>query len=222
MTAHADALAQAAIDFLDEIALAMERKWGINRLPRLVAPDLAIRFRAQQDRLNEALASNRPDAIRVQAEAMARAWSALDHAASAAGASPLVPEVWEAVLPCTGEVIAIVHTQEEASAIARERKGAVWTLEEVARAIEAFGDQVRAVKRAFPGAEVTAVRPSRLNIGTIGQKPANDSFSATARRGNGRRRQKTNLWPSGFEIAGSSLSDPAQDIDWEKGDDIPF
>ncbi|MFN3349081.1 hypothetical protein [Pseudorhodoplanes sp.] len=222
MTAHADVLAQAAIDFLDEIALAMERKWGINRLPRLVAPDLAIRFRAQQDRLNEALASGRADAIKIQAEAMARAWSALDKAASAAGANPLAPEIWECVLPSTGEVIAIVRTHEEASAIARERKGAVWTLEEVARAVEAFGDQVRAVKRAFPGAEVTAVRSPRLNIGTIGQKPAKDSFSATARRGNGRRRQKTNLWPSGFEIAGSSSADLARDIDWEKGDDIPF
>lgn len=218
MTAHADALAQAAIDFLDEIALAMERKWGIDRLPRLVAPDLAMRFHAQQDRLNEALGSNRFDAIRVQAEAMARAWSALDQAASAAGANPLAPEVWETVLPETGEVIAIVRTQEEASAIARERKGAVWTLGEVARAVEAFGDQVRAVKRAFPGAEVTAVRSPRLNIGAIGQKPARDSFSAPARRGSGRRRRKTNLWPSG--TANSPRC--ASGFDWEKGDDIPF
>jgi len=222
MNADTTIFAQAAIDCLDEIAITMERKWGIDRLPRLVDPALAVRFRAQADKLNEALASGRPDAIKAQAEAMARAWSALDKAANASGAEPLAAHVWETMLPTTGEVIAIVRTQEEASAIARERKGAVWTLEEVARAIEAFGEQVRAVKRAFPGEEVTGVRPSKLNIGATGQKPAADSFSEPARRGGGRRRQKTNLWPSGFEIGGSSLPARAKHYDWEKGDDIPF
>jgi hypothetical protein len=222
MNADTTVLAQAAIDLLDKIANTMERKWGIDRLPHLVDPALASRFHAQAYKLNQAIASGRPDAIKIQAEAMARAWSALDKAANANGAEPLAAHVWEAMLPTTGEVIAIVRTQEEASAIARERKGAVWTLEEVARAIEAFGEQVRAVKRAFPGAEVMGARPSKLNIGAMGQKPAAGSFSDMSRRGGSRRRKKTNLWPSGLEIAGSSLADNAKHYDWEKGDDIPL
>jgi hypothetical protein len=223
MTALApSALAQATVDWLDEITRAMERKWGIDRLPRLVDPALAVRFRAQADKLNEAIASSRPDAIKAQAEAMARAWSALDKAATAAGARPLDGEVWETRLPSSGAVVAIVRTAEEAHAIARDRDGAVFTLEEVAHALDAFGEQVRAVKRAFPGAEVTGVRPSKLNIGAAGQKPAADSFSEPARRGGSRRRQKTNLWPSGLEIGGSSLPARAKHYDWEKGDDIPF
>ncbi|HZT24121.1 MAG TPA: hypothetical protein VFA57_00340 [Pseudolabrys sp.] len=216
------ALARAAIDWLDEIALAMERKWGIDRLPRLVPPDLALRFRAQQDRLDDALASGRDDAIRVQAEAMARAWSALDQAASAAGAQPLSPAVWETVIPSTGEIVAIVRTADEAAAVAKDRAGAVWTLDEVARALDAFGDQVRAIKRAFPRAEVTAVRSPGLNIGTFGQKQGKDSFSAPARKGGSGRGRKKNLWPSELKIGGTSLAARADDFDWERGDDIPF
>jgi hypothetical protein len=223
MTALApSALAQATVDWLDEITRAMERKWGIDRLPRLVDPALAVRFRAQADKLNEAIASGRPDAIKAQAEAMARAWSALDKAATAAGARPLDGDVWETRLPSSGAVVAIVRTADEAHAIARDRDGTVFTLEEVAHALDAFGEQVRAVKRAFPGAEVTGVRPSKLNIGAPGQKPGKDSLSASVRRVNGRRRQKTNLWPSGLEIGGSSLAARAKHYDWEKGDDIPF
>lgn len=222
MTPDTDALAQAAVDWLDEVALAMERKWGIDRLLRLVDPALAVRFRAQKERLDEALASGRADAIKAQAEAMARAWSALDQAATAAGAQPLKAEVWETRLPSSGTVVAIVRTAEEAYAIARERDGAVFTLDEVAHALDAFGEQVRAIKRAFPGAEVTAVRSSGLNIGTSGQKPGKDSFSAPARKVGSGRRRKTNLWPSGSEIGGSSLAARAKEFDWERGDDIPF
>lgn len=221
MTADTDALAKAAIDWLDEVALAMERKWGIDRLPRLVDPALAVRFRAQTERLDEALASGRADAIKAQAEAMARAWSALDQAATAAGAQPLSPAVWETVIPSTGEIVAIVRTADEAAAIAKDRAGAVWTLDEVARAIDALGAKAREVKHAFPGATVTAVRPAGLNIGFSGQKSAEERIEAQARRSPSRRRRK------GVHGFYSALLQPApsvrvDDFDWERGDDIPF
>ena len=101
---------------------------------------------------------------------MLRAWNALDAAAITGGWKPLAPTVWETVLPETGEVIAIVRDSDEALALAKERKGSVWTLAEVAIAIEAFGDTACATKEAFPGAEVTAVRPegttAKLAIGS--------------------------------------------------------
>jgi hypothetical protein len=170
----ADRYARVALECLDEIALAMERKWGVGRLPRLVDPALAAKFDAQRDKLNDAIHSERQDAIAAQAAAMERAWKALDAAAAAKGAQPLSPNVWEATTPA-GEVIAIVRTPEEATLIARERKGAVWTVAEVAIALDAFGDHVRAVKEKFPGANVTAVRPASLNIGSsapTNSKPA--------------------------------------------------
>jgi hypothetical protein len=210
-------LAHAAIDCLDEIAITMERKWGIDRLPKLVDPALAVRFRAQADKLNEALASGRADAIKVQAEAMTRAWSALDKAATATGAQPLKAEIWETRLP-SGAVVAIVRTAEEAHAIARDRNGAVWTLAEVALAIDAFGEKVREVKRTFPGATIAAVRPAGLNIGSAAQKSARKPVSAQASQTRGRRQKGV----SGFYLPPQRGSGHADDYDWTRGDDIPF
>ena len=215
----ADRFAQAAIARLDEVAHAMERKWGIDRLPKLVDPALAARFQAQREKLDEALRSQRPDAIATQAAAMERAWKALDAAALADGRAPLAPEIWETVIPSTGEIVAIVRTAEEASAVARERNGAVYTLAEVAVAIDAFGDQVRAVKAAFPGASVTAVRPASLPICSREAKGAGVPP--------GRKRTRRSAGAAGFFAplpeASSSKPVPAKaGIDWERGDEIPF
>jgi hypothetical protein len=71
-------------------------------------------------------------------------------------------------------------------------------------------------------------RPCRIRAAAgaqcraIGQKPAKDSFSAPARKVGSGRRRKTNLWPSGSKIGGSSLAARAKEFDWERGDDIPF
>jgi hypothetical protein len=217
----ADRFARAAIDRLDEIAHAMERKWGVDRLPKLVDASLASRFRAQGEKLNEALRSERPDAIAAQASAMERAWQALDAAAIATGAEPLAPTVWETALPSTGEVIAVVRTAEEASAIARDRSGAVYTLAEVAVALDAFGDQVRAVKATFPGASVTAVRSRELSVGSAASERAEESRRRVGRSPKPRARKP----PVGFQNAFAPLPgvQPRSDgFDWERGDDIPF
>jgi len=218
----ADRFARAAVDRLDEIAHAMERKWGVDRLPKLVDPALASRFRAQGEKLNDALRSERPDAIAAQAAAMERAWAALDATAIAAGAEPLTPTVWETVLPSTGEVIAIVRTVDEASAVARDRNGAVYTLAEVAVAIDAFGDQVRAVKATFPGASVTAVRSRELNIGSAASELAEESrrrFGRSPTRARPRKRSAA-LQNAFAPLPGIQ---PRNDgFDWDRGDDIPF
>lgn len=220
-----EALAQASLDRLDAVAVAAERRWGVDRLPKLVPADLAVRFRSQAERLDEAIRSRRHEAVSVQAEAMLRAWSALDTAATKAGWQPLSPTVWEAVLPNTGEVIAIVRDADEAGLIAKDRGGAVWTLDEVAIAIEAFGDGVRAAKRAFPGAEVTAVRPSSLSIGSGPPVAAADREAKPSRPQPARNRRRR---PAGFSgvhapLLGSKAAfSNLPPIDWDRGDDIPF
>ena len=83
------------VEDVDQVALAMERKWGIDRLRLLVPVELRARFDAQKDRLDQAIASNLEDHVRVQAQGMVRAWEAVDRAAVDAGNSPLCPEVWE-------------------------------------------------------------------------------------------------------------------------------
>ena len=221
-----DALAQASLGRLDAVAVAAERRWGVDRLPKLVPADLAIRFRSQAERLDEAVRSNRHEAVAVQAEAMLRAWSALDAAAVKAGWEPLSPNVWEAVLPTTGEVVAIVRDADEAGLIMKDRGGAVWTLEEIAIAIEAFGDGVRAAKRAFPGAEVTAVRPSSLPIGSGPPVAAADRQTSQPRPQPARNRRRRSAAFSGVHapLLGQRPASPSNlpPIDWDRGDDIPF
>jgi hypothetical protein len=61
------------------------------------------------------------------------------------------------VLPSFGEVVSIVRTEAEAHHVARECE--VWTLAEVGVLIERMGEEVRKVRRMFPGAAVVDVRP---------------------------------------------------------------
>lgn len=224
------ALANASLERLDELASSMERRWGVGRLPKLVDAALAVRFASQRDRLDEAIRIDDPAAVAVQAEATIRAWRALDADATKAGWTHLDASIWEATLPESGEVIAIVRDTAEASKVAKSRvgKATVWTLAEVAVAIEAFGAAVRATKAAFPGAEVKAVRPASLNIGAVEQKPAQDG------RWQGRRyppSRKAISAASGFHappgvdpktrhkpVAPSNLPPGF----WERGDDVPF
>jgi len=200
-------LAKASLDRLDAVASAMERKWGIDRLPKLVDAPLAVRFRRQAERLDEAIRSDVSAAASAQAEAMLRAWNALDAAALAGGWKPLSPTIWETVLPETGEVIAIVRDADEAFALAKERKGAVWTL-----------------------AEVTAVRPAgttaKLAIGSAAPVVATERETKPARKLPARNRRSRS---AGFAGLYAPLLDSRPEIpsskppiDWERGDDIPF
>ena len=117
---------KAILDGVDAIARQMERKWGVGRLRLLVDDALRIKFDAQKAKLDAAIAADQETYIRAQAEGMRRAWLALDRAATEDGAQPLAPEVWECVLPASGEVVSIVRTEAEAHHVARD--GEVWTL----------------------------------------------------------------------------------------------
>jgi len=154
--APSDYVIRSILDGLDSVAVEMERKWGVGRLRLLVNDLLRARFDAQKDKLDAAIESDREPLIRVQAEGTRRAWEVLDKSATDAGHQPLSPEVWECVLPSSGEVISIVRTEAEAHHVARECR--VFTVEEIARLIDGLPDAVLEAKRVFPGATVTAVR----------------------------------------------------------------
>ena len=147
---------QAMVEGLDQAALAMERKWGVGRLRLLVSDLLRARFDDQKGRLDQAIAGNHEGYVRIHADGMRRAWEALDRSAREAGEVPLAPEVWECVLPDTGEIVSLVRTEAEAHHVARE--GLVFTVAEIATLIAGLGDAVREAKKQFPGASVTAIR----------------------------------------------------------------
>lgn len=154
---------RAIVDGLDQVAHAMERKWGIGRLRLLVGDLLRAKFDAQKDKLDAAIESGRETYVRAHAEGMRRAWQFLDKAAAEAGHKPLSPEVWECVLPTSGEVVAIVRTEAEAHHVCREAR--VFTLSEIARVIEALGDIVLETKRVFPGAAIARIGKPEIDWG---------------------------------------------------------
>ena len=102
-----------------KIARTMERRWGIGRLPLLVDPNCACGSIASARSSTSLSAADKAHAIVVQAKGMSRAWQALDAAATAAGAEPLAPEIWECQLPTGGKVVAIVRTSAEARRVAQ-------------------------------------------------------------------------------------------------------
>ena len=147
---------QAMVEGLDQVAIAMERKWGVGRLRLLVSDLLRAKFDEQKDRLDQAIAGNHEAFVRIHVDGMRRAWEALDRSAREAGETPLAPQVWECVLPDTGEIVSLVRTEAEAHHVARE--GRVFTLAEIATLIAGLGDAVLEAKKQFPGAAVTAIR----------------------------------------------------------------
>ncbi len=154
---------QEAIDSVDLIAIAMERKWGADRLRCLVSEDLRTKFDSQRLKTNKAIWHGELDDVIRETRRMQSAWRTLDKAATDIGAKGLAATVWEVSLP-DGLVIQIVRESDQAnlqaaSEAAAGRKVAVYTLEEVGRILAKFPTLYQ-TKSTFPGAEVTQVRMS--------------------------------------------------------------
>jgi hypothetical protein len=166
-------LATAAMERLDHVARQIEHKWGVDRLERLVPPELRVRFERQRDLLRQAMLTGEANVVAAQAEGMSRAWQALDKAATAGGAEPLAVTVWECRSPDTGGVIALVRTGAEARLVAKGRE--VWMLEEVALLIERLGKSFRQARAAFPGAQLVDLRPAEAGHGQQPRREGRDS-----------------------------------------------
>lgn len=159
---------EVACDFamapFDTAARAMERKWGINRLEGLVSPETAARYGSALGKMNAAMDTGDPAETAARVAVCVRGLAALDAEATAAGHQPIVPDAWE--FQIDGNTCALLRDDAAWPAYSAARPGVrVYTMREVANALEAYGQTVAAVKDAFPGSVVTAVRkPTALEI----------------------------------------------------------
>jgi hypothetical protein len=150
---------RAYIDEADQMAMAMETKWGAGRLRLLAPPEMREKFDRQRYLLNAAIRHGDLEAVRREAKRMVTAWLALNKTATTAGKPAISPLVWEVAL-ADGTVAAIVPSDDHARAVVAEGRAAVvYTLDEIARFLSAYPDVAKA-KLTFPGAEVTAIRKS--------------------------------------------------------------
>ena len=161
----------------DEAFRAMEAKWGVARLERLVSRGTLENYRRGWLAYREALAGD-IDALERIAPKMVQALGYMDAEATAAGHQPLSVDRWEAATN-DGRVLVLVRTQAEAHAIAREPRGdgeperIVWTLDECARVLPTY-NAVDAIKAAFPGAEVARVSGVQSREGAVHDWVTND------------------------------------------------
>lgn len=154
----------AALDGLDDTANSMERKWGLGRLRLVVGDELRAKFDRQSAILDKFLWSPESDRQTIidKIQAMKRAWIALDQTATQSGYEPRPPALVECPLPGGG--VAVIAWEGVATALlndyAKGRAAVVYTIEEIGRMIEA-ARPIMAIKEAFPGAKVEAIRVKR-------------------------------------------------------------
>lgn len=146
---------------LDEVVSTYERKWGVDRLPRLVTPETAARFQHWADKLNIAIEHGGSDVAEL-AGIVERGWKAMDAEATARGSFPLPPACYSVDLRLQGlGIVEIAIDQAHATALIWQARNegrtvAVWTLAEVGTVLVLHG-VAHAAKEAFPGAVVAAL-----------------------------------------------------------------
>lgn len=152
---------EAACDFalgpFDTAARNMERRWGVNRLEGLVSPETAARYGSAIGKLNAAMEANDPAEVATRAGVCIRGMAAMDAEATAAGHQPIPPAAQE--IEVDGKLCAVMWDAAQWPVYAALRPGVrTYSPQEVANALAAYGGTVAAIKDAFPGATVTAVR----------------------------------------------------------------
>lgn len=146
----------------DRVAIEMERKWGVDRLPELVAPEMAAKYGSAMSKLNQAIEANDVEQVVLRASVCIRGLQAMDRAAEEAGAKPAPADVW--LFQADGREYAVLRDDAAWPSVLQDRPGCVVLTErEVVMAVERFvqtrlGETVVAVKQAFPGAAVSGVR----------------------------------------------------------------
>jgi hypothetical protein len=142
----------------DAAVREMDKRWGVDRLPELVSVESAAKWGKAMAGLNAAIDAQDPDKVKFWVEICLRGLTAMDAEAVSLGRPVSDPMIWEHEYE--GQVYGIIEDGREWPAAYAKRPGiAIHTMREVAVALhEHRNGLVNAVKLAFPGAEVKAVR----------------------------------------------------------------
>lgn len=128
-----------------------DRKWGRDRLKRLVGSEMTGKFASAMERYTAARRSGNLTELEHRADVVKRGYAAMDKAAIAAGHEPLPPNVWEAVDE-VGNRFVFVNDSEAIPQLSEEitAGAAVWHLGEVIKVMKFAGlDWANQIKREF-------------------------------------------------------------------------
>ena len=148
----------------DKAVREMDKRWGVDRLPELVSVESAAKWGKAVAGLNGAIDAQDPDKVKFWVEVCLRGLAAMDAEAVRLGRPLSDPMIWEHEYE--GTVYGIIEDGREWPAAYAKRPGiAIHTMREVAVALHAHRNGlVDAVKLAFPGAEVKAVRRPKADL----------------------------------------------------------
>lgn len=156
----ADIQCDYAIGPMDRVAVEMDRKWGIDRLPELVSPETATKFGTAMAQMNAALDAKDPELATHKAGVVMRGLRAMDAEAERLGHKPATGDFWE--YEVSGFRFAVLKDGVEWMA-AKERRPDLnfYTLREIGLALKAYAEIVplEAAKQHFPDAEITKLPP---------------------------------------------------------------
>lgn len=150
----------------DRIANEMDHKWGIDRLPELVAPEMAERYGSAMAKLNDAINANDPEQVTTRASVCIRGLQAMDRQATELGAQPASDDLW--LIQADGKQFGLLRDDRGWQRALEKHPGiTLLTEREMVMAIEAWqktqaAQMVLAVKDAFPGAAVQAAKDDNL------------------------------------------------------------
>lgn len=160
---EADAAAiDAVLARLDTEARRCEGRWGVERLPLLVPPEMAAKFGSAQAKLNAAIEAADVAAVVERAAIMLRGWQSLDAWASEAVNLDVERDegVWGYLHSGKPYKVVLERSKAHREASRATDPALVVTVSELLTCWEAMMDRspVAAAKAAFPGASVTVVR----------------------------------------------------------------
>lgn len=155
-----------AVAPFDRMAEQMDARWGIDRLPSLVTPELASRYGAAVGYLNECIRENDPAKTAAAVNNCLRGMEAMNAEAERLGAKPASGEYIEYELEAEGGEppfrFGILKDGCEWQRAKADRPDLeFYTMREAAIALRTKikTAPIEAIKDAFPGAEVVAYRP---------------------------------------------------------------
>lgn len=155
-----------ALSPFNALAIEMEMKWGIDRLPELVSPETASRYGYAIADLNAAYDSQDTAAVVATTNNCMKGLRVMDAEAEALGHKPATGDFWEYEIEAGDgkpafRFAVMRDSYEWQTAKAARPDLRFFTMREVANALRSYCDvfPIGEVKDAFPGAEITKINP---------------------------------------------------------------
>ena len=143
------------INRLDDIAVDFESVWGIGNLEKFCNAGTAEKFKAQNDKLANAIRSQDLRSVQELVKGFERAYSVMEKEARENGHKPITPEYME--IKIDGDfILRIAKTATQARACVQDGVY-VYSLKEVARIIKSDYTLVNVVKENFPASQVEEI-----------------------------------------------------------------